>query len=224
MNIENETIKFLSENFSFKMFEIDNWFNDENIYRYQHKRNAKDFKEELGIEFLIKKQIEDWRYVDNKSLDYFFEEFVWFMFSIHNIKTGLKSQKKVIKDFMLELIKNQLSEAVFFDKRIEPFTKQKRIKTYRIKTLPTQKRVSVDLKVGDKCFIYRNSSGSAIVDPCFVYAVNEDDELKYSIMYFTNFGDYGRTTEKLEINGYNFAKVYPTEIGQTPEEAVKNKY
>ena len=83
-------------------------------------------------------------------------------------------------------------------------------------------RRGVDLKIGDKCFIYRDSSVSKIVDPCLVYEVDKENELKYSIMYFSNFGVYGQTTGKLEINGYNFAKVYPTEIGLTPEEAVKN--
>ena len=224
MDINYELESFIKDKFIFKTFEIDNWFCDKKIYRYKYKEDAEEIKEELGIDYLKTDKINSWRFVDQKEIDFFFSEFVFYMTFVHHIKSGIKSKKQVFKEQILEIVQNQ-AELVLFDKRIKPFIKSQRVKVNRVRPLPTNLRKPVkDLKIGDQCFIFRYSDGPTIVDPCLVYDVDPDDDLMYSVMYFTNFGDYGMTSRKLEINGYHFAKVYPTEIGLTPEDAVKNKY
>ncbi len=224
MEINKELEKFIINKFAFKTFEIDNWFNNKNIYRYKYKDKAEEIKDELSIHYLEHNKIDEWKYIDQSLIDYIFNEFLWYMTCVHHIKTGIKSKKRQLKEYILEIITGQ-ADIVTFDKRIKPFIKSQRIKVNRIRPLPIHLRKPVEnLKVGDKCYIFRYSEGTTIVDPCLIYDVDENDDLKYSVMYFTNFGDYGITTKKMDINGYNFAKVYPTEIGLTPEEAVKNKY
>lgn len=224
MNYNKDLENFIVDKFQFKTFEIDNWFANKRIYRYKYKEHSEEISNELGIDYLRNDKIDSWRYIDNHAIDYFFGEFLWYMTLVQHVKSGIKSKKEIYKKLIFEIIQNQ-AEVVLFDKRIKPFVESQRIKVPRVRPLPTHLRKPVEaMKIGDKCFIFRYSEGIAIVDPCLVYDIVNGSELMYHVMYFTNFGDYGSASRKLGINGYGFATVYPTEIGLTPEEAVRNKY
>lgn len=219
MSIESAVRNYLEDNFTFRMFEIDKWLNNKQIIRYKRKQDVELLKDELDFEFLCS-GLNSWNIVGKHTIDYFLSEFLWQ--GGNRVLTKTKS-KKEIKGLMLSLISNDLHETVRFDRRIEPMFSLKRIKVNKIKAIPINKRIPVDVNVGDVCYIYRDSGSSNIVDPCFIYEKNEDNTM-FKIMFFTNFGDYSIQTKKLDINGYGFHSVYPTEIGRTPEEAVMNRF
>lgn len=218
MNLEYEILSFLKEKYTFKMFEIDNWINEKTTYRYKQTSRLCNVSDNIKI----KENIDEWEYVDKSVLDMFYDEFLWYNWGKHRLV--LKNKKRVIIFTMLEIIQNSLVKTIKYDVQIKSILKEKRIKVHRIKPLPFYERKPVSLKNGDKCYIYRNKTTPAIVDPCLITNVDENEEFKYDVMYFTNYGKFKMTTNNLEINGYNFAKVSAIEIGLTPEDAVRNKY
>lgn len=159
MDINTELERFIIDKFTFKTFEIDNWLNDKRIYRYKFKNDAEAIEGELGIDYLGRNGLNDWIYIEKRTINYFFDEFAWHIIGTYNAKTAKKLKKRFLKEYILDVIKNQ-AELVRFDKRIKPFFKSQRIKVHRTISLPNNQRKPIgDLKIGDRCYIFRYGGG-----------------------------------------------------------------
>lgn len=225
MTLESKVNEFLIEKFVFKNFEIDEWLNKRIIIRFQHRNRFHKINNNQDIKYLANQQLLNWEIINKDVVNYFFDEFCWFLQSKYNFQKSILSKKSIIKNLIQQQIEQELTDRVKFDSRIKPFFDKERIKVKGKKPIPKELWSKANPELGQECYICRNSSSPYIVDPAFVYKLDTNSPVTmYHLMYFTNFGDYFGTTNKLEINGYGFVSVYDNEFGLTPEEAVKNKY
>ncbi|WP_303924908.1 hypothetical protein [Draconibacterium sediminis] len=223
MEYKVELNKFLADRYVFKMFEIDLWSNGEPIYRYQKKKHQVAFTEPLGVDFLRSDDLYNWEVVTERTINYLFDEFVFYMMMVKRVNTGIKSKKKAYKENILTLIEMSLAQVVEFDSKIESLFQKKSLQVKGIKPLPRVQRTEVELNKWQFGHIHGQDRSPAIVDPCIVYSIDKTFKTRYDVMFVSNLSDTKKRRNSVSVE-YGFLSVYPWEIGRTPTEAINNSY
>jgi len=210
---------YLDNNFLFRKLDIDQWMDGGIRYIerdvFHETALAADRKGEVLLEEGV---FEDWRTFTAKSVNYLCGEFLWQ--NLTNLGAG---KKKLIKTIITELVeKTGPTIVIKSDPIIESLIKmgRKNVKAIKPLTYNSGKRVAVDLQAGQTCFVCTDRSAPFIASPAYVLKKFEN---AYRIMFFTNVKDYGES-KNLSVNQIICLTVQANELGNTPEQAVLQKW
>lgn len=215
---------FLYENYYFRKLDIYDFFdNSEENIKWINKGVSPDISYidtcKEPCEFLDNNTFGDWINYNKHDLDSFAEEFRFKNFSLN-----IKASNRKIKSIIEYLITNtKLTKTINFNPLIKELINEGRYKVSKQKPLTwdSSNRIEIQAEEKNKYYICRKDQAQLMANPCYI--IRKNDTNNYRIIYFVNLDRNCRYTNKTKINAWAFTTALPTEIGLTPEQAIRQR-
>jgi len=172
------------------------------------------------LELLDSQHFDSWTELTKSSIRNMADEVFWSL-----RKDRIVNYTKTDFNFVIKIIERVVKEQsavkeISCDSRIKEFIKVGRSKvSHRIKSLPRYSGIRNELRLKKNDLVYV-ATDSYFVCPGIIV---KDFEDSYRVIIFNNYDDELTEAEGKKINGWEFRTLLNTEIGETPEEAIRNR-